>query len=451
MRSYTLNEGTDHALRIEYPYNQVNLEALLVKTESLNKQLLQYKSNKGQSNLEHEINSSVEALHAYNPVNLMKLKQDTEHLYSTTPFSVSCKRYGWANKCTEFISQWALESESTIYWLRFLSSSLVRVRGEPPTVTIEAWDDVWVHCKKRIVFPNQSTRMIMGIGPSGCGKSTIAKTIFPWFPDIVTIVFIDGGISRETSLVWNIATAFSNGISDLYKIFSKHSSKDELFTWLKGHRCSFYVADTLSNGQTAQNFAYYKATGIDRSPDITKYTGLDPHWIALFIWQHLNTPKSKKMCTYPDGYTCVGCDVSGKRRQVSEGKPYDSNAYLISKHASLLALKQSTHQFFIHNAGSDKAKTVIAYQSSAITPTILRETETKHPNLVMMPVEMNTKTFKEINNAIFSRLNHPHEGASTSNVVQRAFRRISTPKKPWGGLKTRKVKKYKTRKYRNTN
>ena len=470
-----------------------NLENILAKTEELNKQLLKYKSERAKKNplprmsdddvvpirqgidkLVYSYNTNPSTYNA-KPVNLMSLSMEAKKLYTDPLFSASCnsKSFFSTNKCTEFIKQWNLESQSTIYWLRFLSYCIVRVRrnNNPPTVIIDTWNEVWANCKKRIVFPDQKRRVIMGIGPSGCGKSTIAKTVFPWFTDIETVVFIDGGISREVSTVWNVATAFSNGISDLYKIFSGHSSKDEMFTLLQPQSCSFYIADTLSNQKNAENYAYYISGRPDTPPDLTKYTSLDEEWIALFIWQHLNVDKSEKKCTYPNGYRCIGCDISGQKRQISEGKPYDSKAYIISKHASLLALKQSKHKFFIHNSGSGDDRTVIAYNSTAITSEILRQFE--NTKLAMMRIDgMEVKTFKEINKEILAKLNtnsnqfsniSPDIRAILENqqqqlsALQRAVTELVKPKakKTWrslwrGGLKTRKMKKYKSRKHRST-
>lgn len=390
MTSYILNEGTEHELTIRYYLNQKpNLKAELEQTEMLNHQLLSYKLQKDPSK-EIEIDQTIGEL--------ATLKADTKANHQGDFFSTSCKHS--TTRCSQFMDQWGRESISTIYWLRFISYSVVRVKKQAIQVILSKWDDSWENCTKTFLFPDKTKRVIMGIGPSGCGKSTIAKTIFPWFTDIETVVFIDGGISREVSTVWNVATAFSNGISDLYKLFKTYNSKDKLFDMLKSYPCSFYIPDTLSNAQTVKNYGLYRTTGINYMPDIKQYTVLDKNWIALLIWQHLNSPTST--CTYATkGYQCVGCDVSGLKRQVSEGKIYDSNAYNVSMHASLLALKQSKHQFFIHNSGSRNIKTVLAYQSDVITPQITA----LHPNIVMLRNDnMSKSSFEQINTVILATL-----------------------------------------------
>jgi hypothetical protein len=379
------NEGTEHELKIlYYRREKSNLKEQLVQTEQLNQQLLSYKAKK---TVDIELTSELSAL-----------KADIQKNHQGDPFSSSCKKS--STRCKIFMEQWRRESSSTLYWLRFISYSIVRVQKKEVQVIISEWDDEWEKCTKTFVFPDETRRMIIGVGPSGCGKSTIAKTIFPWFKDIETVVFIDGGISREVSTVWNVATAFSPGISDLYKYFKTIRSKDILFGLLKEHYCSFYVPDTLSNTQTVRNYGIYRATGKHLLPDITEYTVLDPNWISLFIWQHLNNPTST--CTYAKkGYPCIGCDVSGIKRQISEGKQYDSKSYQVSLHASLLALKQSKHQFFIHNSGSSGVKTIIAYNSDVIT----RRIRNANPNLAMIHgIDMKSKTFEQINSSIYERL-----------------------------------------------
>jgi predicted ABC-type ATPase len=379
------NEGTEHELTIlYYRKEKSNLKEELLQIDRLNQQLLSYKSKK---------DTKVDQ-----PLNALDLLKSDMKNHQGEPFSSSCKKS--PNRCKIFMKQWKRESSNTLYWLRFISYSIVRVQKKEVKVIISEWDDVWEKCTKTFVFPDETRRMIMGIGPSGCGKSTIAKNIFPWFKDIETVVFIDGGIAREVSTVWNVATAFSNGISDLYTYFKTIRSKDHLFEMLKEHNCSFYVPDTLSNTQTVRNYGIYRATGKNILPDITEYTVLDPNWIALFIWQHLNHPTPT--CIYAKkGYPCIGCDVSGIKRQVSEGKLYDSKSYQVSLHASLLALKQSKHQFFIHNSGSADVNTIIAYNSDNMS----RRIREAHPNLVMIQgIDMKSKTFDQINSTIYERL-----------------------------------------------
>jgi hypothetical protein len=252
-----------------------------------------------------------------------------------------------ANKCTEFIARWNEEAKSTVYWVRFFCYSVVKVTPDPVVLTIKRWDDVWARCEKTITFVTQPRRVVMGMGPSGCGKSTIAKAVFPWFK-LKTVVFIDGGISRETSLVWNMATIYnqSNGIADLYTFFKKNSSKDELFEMLKQAACSFYVPDTLV-----------------ASANISKYTALDPNWVGLIIWQHLNKSMWTSSCDFNAAYKCVGCDVSGYAREMIEGKKYDSMGYSLSMANSMQAMSGSKYKFFIHNSGAKERKSVVAYEA----------------------------------------------------------------------------------------
>lgn len=308
------------------------------------------------------------------------LQEEMERHISTKLFGTKCGKPPLT--CAELVADWDRESQSTIYWVRFICYSIVTT--DEVVVHIERWDDLWEKCVAKIVFPDKPRRVIMGLGPSGCGKSTIAKSIFPLF-GLTTVVFIDGGISRETSLVWNIATIFNNsqGISDLYSHFRKNSSKDELFKMLKPNVCSFYVPETVST----------------LSGKISKYTSLDKNWVGLLIWQHLNHGMLHGMfhheCDFPSLYKCVGCDISGHKREVLEGKKYDSWAYDLSIFNSMKALKKCSYKFVIHNSGSKDSPTVIAYDTPG-TYTV--------PNAVMIPMSLSGLSFEKIKSKMREKL-----------------------------------------------
>ena len=371
-----------NGVTIKYDPSMADKIKLLMQEEGLGEALGAYKECA--KNNCHKPDSKLEALKA----------EMLKHV-SKSPFGSSCGVLG--NRCKEFMAQWTLESKSTVYWVRFICHSVL-VGAEQVTITLTRWSDTWEECEKEITFPPQQVRVVMGMGPSGCGKSTVAEPVFKWF-NLATVVSIDGGISRDVSIVWNVATVFnqSNGIKDLYKLFHKHDSKGQLFQLVRG-RCSLYVPVTLT-----------------ASSNVSKYTKLDPNWIGLIIWQHLNTAVFHSHCDFPEKYKCVGCDVSGKRRAKTEGKKYDSWGYQPSMYRSMAALKHSRCKFIIHNSGQKNHKSVVAYDVAADAGRNF-----SHPMFEM--IKMRIESFNAVVRAMKLHIQRGGRSRATRRVARRGTR-----------------------------
>lgn len=305
-----------------------------------NQEIYNYKNRKG---------SNIKELEPFIEKRYQELVYESMDLNSDKDFGSSCKKFGSNSRCKEFSKQWDIESKSSYYWIRYICKSLICTGPIKPDLVILKWDEEWKKCVKYIQFFNKvgQDRVILGAGPSGCGKTTIAKKMFPAL-GINDVVSIDGGYSREMSMVWNITTALNpNGISDIYDIFKQNSSKDELFEFItkrdktngNGY-CGIYIPDTLVN----------LTTSLHLYPSINKYIQYDSkHWIGLLIWQHLNN--SENSCFFTGNQTCTGCDVSGENRQMVEGKKYSSGNYKTSMLASVRAISSAPYKFIVHNSG----------------------------------------------------------------------------------------------------
>ncbi len=193
-----------------------------------------------------------------------------------------------------------------------------------------------------------SGRLVMGFGPSASGKTYWAKTILsllaqadPLFPEVFFAV--DGGLVRESSAVYQFATEMAHcagfaGFKNLHAgMFVtgdiKHSMEEYLLAESQRSPISLYVPETLGKceflvaGVTVPLIRHcdeYLKTFLD----ITR----DEQWIGLLIWQHATAADHGKqdmfIKTFPgDMYQCAGCMESGKKREKSEGKPYEGHVY----------------------------------------------------------------------------------------------------------------------------
>ncbi len=297
--------------------------------------------------------------------------------------------------CLKFKAFWTHESKSTFYMLRFFCNSVMQHPSFPISITIQKFSYLWSQCAYSINIPSKVRRVIMGVGPSGCGKSTVAKSIFTAFTreELDTVIAIDGGISRETSIAWMIASKYNktNGIRDLYEIFNGISeTKTVLFDILKSdqYKCSFYIPETLAS--------ITKFT--------SKYTSLDPNWIAIVIWQHLHCDNKscsrQSDCPYPENYRCEGCDIQGRQRALSEGKIYNSNAYKMSMYFAYRLMNESNCRFFVHNSGSRDRKSVVVCDNKY--GTLIQE---KNPNTVVnFQIERFPGTYQELDDQMKTKL-----------------------------------------------
>ena len=264
-------------------------------------------------------------------------------------------------ECPYFKQLWALESASTSYMVRFLCNSCMYIPDKTiaPTIIIRDYHDEWkkatIEISTENCIPIEKRRVIMGFGPSGCGKSTIAKAMFNCLK-LGVVWTIDGGISRENSIAWNVASKFKTsnckGISNLYKMFKRIAdSKNEVLFFIEKHaKISIYVPDTASGQYLGHQFNM--ATAIN----MKQYEKIDETWMAMLIWQHINDS-----CNFSENYKCNGCDKSGFARALTEGKKYDTSAYQTSMdvgYKTLMACKGP--KMMIHNSGLANHKSIVA-------------------------------------------------------------------------------------------
>ena len=281
------------------------------------------------------------------------LFNELQNIRGDTPFSASCK-----DNCERVFDEfWSQESQSTVFMLRLLCNSCIYHIHETP-IEIQVLNAMTQFTSNfiTITFPQQKQYTIFGLGPSGCGKSTISIPIFGLFPDIQSIVSLDGGIIRETSFAWNVSSKFnlSQGLKNQNSLFNKINVKKVLIKFLKTvPNYTLYVPETLG---TLLPTLYLK-------PFIIQ----DSTVIVIFIWQHRNCKtgscEEKKICPFPAKYRCRGCDVSAISRSVSEGKVYTGRrVYAFSMKNAYYGLQMSSvaYKFMIHNSGSANTSIIMS-------------------------------------------------------------------------------------------
>jgi hypothetical protein len=208
----------------------------------------------------------------------------------------------------------------------------------------------------------------MGFGPSASGKTHCAKSIIQLmsilegekFP---TVFFtIDGGIARQQSVIYNYIISLLNiyGISGfnnmkmtginltgIHSMFNSSLIKEQIDIYLNKlkycnnneFKFSLYIPETLG---------YCGISGcIQKYNNYINLTN-DKKWIGLYIWQH---KLGSIECNYKEKYKCIGCTLSGMKREVKEGKKYSNSQYNTSEKNGLNELKKAPIKFKIHNSG----------------------------------------------------------------------------------------------------
>jgi len=288
------------------------------------------------------------------------------------------------------------EMNSTAFMLRVLTNSVIdTTENELPMIfTYEpgngelsgVWENDHQYFKLKELDPqSQQSRLIMGLGPSAAGKTFWAKNVIKLmgktndtFPR--SFLSVDGGLIRELSYVYqDIVTSLakhkhisgfenlvSSGWDPFHKsLFKAGHVKKSVREYLKSQKpfsdsklpVSIYVPETLgspmSDGFKKGVAKYVKITG-------------DNDWIGLYIWQG-RTPEEDddwvnkfKKANLDFDFSDVNIDaksttVSGKGRELAEGKKYSSYAYNFSKKHGYHALKKAPGaRIDIHNSGGKK-------------------------------------------------------------------------------------------------
>jgi hypothetical protein len=272
-------------------------------------------------------------------------------------FKKPCSDRKWV-ECDSSISKTlkafvATELNSTAFMIRALCmcvmvSDTIKSADMPPiTFTFNGgaehmtgnWDEDKENITMAYTTPNQTSRLIMGFGPSASGKTYWAQNVInlfaasnPTFP--TTFFSIDGGLYRSASMIYSMIidcikktciAGFSNLVSsdDEKSIFRARTVKENVEGYLKlckskGLGISLYVPESLGTCGWTKTMT---------KPCLSKYqeyidlSGDKDSWIGLLIWQHA----TGSGCKFDEGKKCVGCEESGTKREIQEGKKYNKS------------------------------------------------------------------------------------------------------------------------------
>ena len=296
------------------------------------------------------------------------------------------------------------EINSTAFMLRVLSNSVIDTTanddGEGGTLPLKfifepgdgkitgVWENDQHYFKLKELDPqSQESRLIMGLGPSAAGKTFWARNVIKLMGKANTnfprsFLSVDGGLVRELSYVYqDIVGALAkhpkiNGLHNLVSsgwdpfhesLFEAGLVKSAIREYLKTQKpfsdnnltVSIYVPETLGSPDVP-----FMKDGFEKGVDkYVKITG-DNEWIGLYIWQG-RTPqkdaewvkqfKDKNLKLRSENIDAVSTTVSGKGRELKEGKKYSSKAYNTSKNHGYQALKKAPGaRIDIHNSGGKK-------------------------------------------------------------------------------------------------
>ena len=295
------------------------------------------------------------------------------------------------------------EIHSTAFMLRVLSNSVIDTtandKGEDGQLPLKfnyvnpkreklngKWENDQKFFKLEKLDPQtERSRLIMGLGPSAAGKTFWARNVIKLmtrannnFPR--SFLSVDGGLVRELSYIYqDIIRALAkhpkiNGLHNLVSsgwdpfhksLFSAGKVKKSIQEYLKTQKTnnelpvSIYVPETLGS-----------PAGSGFKSKVEKYVKIteDNNWIGLYIWQGrtpqedqkwVNKFKQKNQNIVNENIDALSTTVSGKGRELTEGKKYSSSAYNYSKKHGYQALKKAPGaRIDIHNSGGKKTNGV---------------------------------------------------------------------------------------------
>jgi hypothetical protein len=289
------------------------------------------------------------------------------------------------DKCQIELSRYLnLEINSIAYILRIITESYINMKPKSEQSPISfsfpedfvnknsKWDKIKNILNLHIDDQNQS-RLIMGFGPSASGKTHCAKSIIKMlsladknFPK--TFMTIDGGIFREQSILYEYIInlikyyklgGFNNmklsGVSINKKsLFDSSKIKTILYDFLMTHKnknqnnhISLYIPETLGKCFLEKNC----------KKEYNKYFKIcdQQNWIGLYIYQH----KHNYECDFKGKYACNGTTISGKTREIDEGKKFSNNAYKNSEIFGIKEILSAPYSFKIHNTGRKEGISII--------------------------------------------------------------------------------------------
>jgi len=365
---------------LSYYFNSINKSDIVnVNFDSISKQILEIIFIKSFGTTNFFVNSKT-------TINDIITKTTNEYIKQNKikkSESQDKKWIGCKNEC-KYTLQYCIEQEtsSTAYYIRLLCNSIICCKNNnkplilsirlKENVEVDALNGKWVDDVDKIIISGFETyytsnnikpRLIMGFGPSASGKTKLTYELIKLLIDVEgnqffpnTFISIDGGLIRESSLIYrtiidlirkqNHIAGFENlhaSNKDKTIILSNHIKKLFIQTLINKYRnkISVYIPDTL--GKCTTNCKKIIKMGID-------LTG-DNNWIGFLIWQH----KKTTMCNYNSKFKCLGTIISGKIREINEGKKYSSIAWKYSMYNGLRMLNKSkSYKLIIHNSGGLK-------------------------------------------------------------------------------------------------
>jgi hypothetical protein len=280
-------------------------------------------------------------------------------------FASNCSPLIGKNKCNDTLAAWENESRSISYIALSMAQSFIsRQSKDPIIITVKLDGSLSTNVK------DENYRTIWGVGPSGCGKSFMTNQITP-FIEVETVLAIDGGIFRECSNVWMVATTdhdFGENIEDLYDEFKRVANVKRKYDLLfKQVQCSLYIPDTLASAYYNVSFGAFDAymRSFNERKMLNRFAGKELPFVGICIMQHCMRCKGSKGCTFPSAFQCKGCDQSGEERAAFEGKSYSNKTYydaLNIGYETMLsnAKRKSSFPIFIHNSGKKGTPSVLA-------------------------------------------------------------------------------------------
>ena len=301
-----------------------------------------------------------------------------------------------------------IEVQSTYYWLRLLSSLMIRgfikVQWMSKSKMTGIWEADSKHIsivlgvkKGKIFVSNQLERCVFIFGPSASGKTfwteELLKNVLPIYYDSFPHSFmtIDGGNMRETSQVYQmvIQSCSKNrmrGLNNLVKVdlegivkcrmnkdspycslFDSSPIKRTLQTFLQVQKKKYDIRISLVIPETFADYELVRVKSLGKDIVQKKFSkwlemsGSKGNWIGIMVWQH----KSNSECDFPREKKCVGTTESGVSREAVEGKKYSASAYKLSMKAGRMYLTAPGVSLAIHNSGSKSKKSDVVIHHKA--------------------------------------------------------------------------------------
>lgn len=286
-------------------------------------------------------------------------------------FNSNCKTglFG-GTKCEVMLKAWESDSKSKSYVALSLAQSFIYRKNKQDIIEILVPSD---DSSLATNVKDETYRTIWIVGPSGCGKSFIMSQITP-LVDVDTVLAIDGGNFRQCSNIWMVATTDHNhNVKDLYDAFKRVANVKKKFDYLfKSVQCSLYIPDTLVSTYLKYLFSGLRPyfTTFNERQGSHGFSGAELPYIGIHIMQHCMTCAHTRGCTFPLGFRCRGCDISGMERAVVEGKSYSISTYdrALNIGYGIMFIDPSSKSslpIFIHNSGQRDSTSVLVILTDA--------------------------------------------------------------------------------------